>query len=69
MHSGYASIVDLLLTFTVDQSDNSIVSVRQDICSIVDKDGWTLAHLAASKESQVSYHPLQWIYHACQGHD
>ena len=53
MHSGCADCLDYLLTSDSDQSE-PVSKVRQEVSKMVDKDGWTIAHLAAIRESQVS---------------
>ena len=52
VHSGCADCLDFLLTFECNQSE-LVSKVREEVINMVDKDGWTITHLAALKESQV----------------
>ena len=52
VHSGSIDCLDLLLTFTTSQSE-CLDTVRREVTTLTDKDGWMLVHLAASLESPV----------------
>lgn len=51
VHSGCAACLEFLLSFESDQSE-PVSKVRKEISKMVDKDGWTITHLAALRESQ-----------------
>ncbi|XP_045166400.2 cortactin-binding protein 2-like [Mercenaria mercenaria] len=50
VHSSFPHILELLLTFEVEKFE-ILAEVKQSLFNIVDKDGGSLGHLAASKES------------------
>lgn len=54
VHSCFPVILELLLTYENEQSEK-LSEVRHALRHVLDKDGWTLAHLAASKESHVCF--------------
>ena len=58
VHYGHVDCLDLLLTFEGEKSDKLNV-IKPEISQVVDRDGWTLAHLAASKDSSVG---VVWDY-------
>ncbi|KAL4226365.1 hypothetical protein ACF0H5_014348 [Mactra antiquata] len=50
VHSMYPGILDLLFNYENEQSEK-LADIKHCLYRLIDKDGWTLAHLAASKES------------------
>ncbi len=58
IHAGHADCLKLLITYKspiVNHSNrgNPRESIADDVINLVDKDGWTIAHLAAIRETKV----------------
>ena len=62
IHSGHADCLHMLLTYKCSHTPAAIEhntssdpteNLVDDVINLVDKDGWTVAHLAASRECKV----------------
>ena len=59
MHSGHVECLDLLLSYQRHSANQNISTAKMvcDVVNMADKDGWTITHLAATRESKVSLDP------------
>ena len=56
VHSGHVECLDLLLSYQRHSANQNISTAKMvcDVINMADKDGWTITHLAATRESKVS---------------
>lgn len=57
VHSGHVDCLDLLLSYQRHSANQNSSTAKMvgDVISMADKDGWTITHLAATRESKVLF--------------
>ncbi len=57
VHSAHVDCLDLLLSYQRHSANQNLYTAKMvcDVINMADKDGWTIAHLAATRESKVTH--------------